>query len=356
MRQYFYKTPFLISIFTMVAILFSLCSIAIINSNAIKKILPILSNDYWIVDDLENNYKTIEKYANFFASLPQACTAGIILEDDAACALSSTDNRLDKIKLTEGTIFSSHDYAKKLDTVLLREDMKPLCHIMKGQPYYRYLGIDYKVIGFYKDLQKSSVCSYKYIFNLHSKSLNHTANWSVGFWDMGKEGEEFLSHNEIIINSKLTFYAADSENGMLFSDAIVSNLKLMIMLYIIVAITILLNVFMATRTWLRGKKKEIAIKKMVGASQFQICTWLIISFMSLILISFALGIAIVYLILKIINIWEISPSMVMMFGSQLEWIGIIYAFFIVFIIGLSIISLTLRRYFQNEIIEIVRGE
>lgn len=128
------------------------------------------------------------------------------------------------------------------------------------------------------------------------------------------------------------------------------------MLYIIVAITILLNVFMATRTWLRGKKKEIAIKKMVGASQFQICTWLIISFMSLILISFALGIAIVYLILKIINIWEISPSMVMMFGSQLEWIGIIYAFFIVFIIGLSIISLTLRRYFQNEIIEIVRGE
>lgn len=353
MRQYFYKTSFLLSIFIMVAVLFTLCGIAVVNGKRPNKILSVLSDDYLVVYDTEGKYKKISEYVDLFEGLQQSCTLGVKLEDDFGCALYSTDGRLSSLQMAEGRVFTKEDYEKGADVVLLREDLKSLCEIIGEKSYFHYLGATYEVIGFYKDYQKKSICSCKYIFNIASELLNQTQGWKIGFYDNGKESLKVL--DEALGSSGMRFFPLDTKKGNIYGNT-ASNMKLMLGFYIIVALMVLLNVYMATITWLKGRKKEIVIKKMVGASKVHIYKWLIFDFMSLILLSFFVGVAVVKFILVSINTWEISSSMVMMFGNRLEWLGILIAFIIVMVIGFTVIIVTLRKYLKHEIIEVVRSE
>lgn len=352
MRQYFHKSVFLIAIFTMVAILFSLCSIAFFKEKKVDKIAPVLSDDYGVIYNLKKKPINFETYINVLGDLAKSATIGIKF-DDSFCAMMSKDHRLDKLDLRTGRLFTEQDYEEKKNVVLVREDIKLLCQNLNGKLFYSYNGNEYEVIGTYKDLEETSVTSLKCIFNLGAKGLSDKANWKFGFYDAGIDSIHNLEQSQNITRSKLKFYSLQSEKGDVYSQ-VVSNMNLMLLLYIGVAAMILLNVFSATANWVNGKQKEITIRKLVGATRNDIKQWLIVNFMSLVVISFAIGLFFVKIILFIINTWSISSSMVMMFGNQLEWRGIILSFIILSVVGIMLITFMLKIQYKKEIVQTIR--
>ena len=72
--------------------------------------------------------------------------------------------------------------------------------------------------------------------------------------------------------------------------------------------------------------------------------------------TFVVGMAIVKIILIFLKRWEFSASMIAIFGTEMEWIGILLALIMILIIGLVIISVVVGRYLRKEIIQLVRQE
>lgn len=355
MRQYFYKSGFLLLIFTAVAVLFSLCSIAIMNQKQSEKILPFLSDNYLVVYDTGRKYMQMSDYADLMQKLDAEYTTGIIFENRSGCALYSATQAPEHLKITEGRYFTREDYEQHSDVVMLREDAKTLCEKRNGNYYYSYIGTEYKVIGWFQDIKRSSVSSIQCIFNIYSESLNKNESWEIAFLEMKELGMDTVSHCEEIADSGLEFYEMDSEKGNINSD-IASNVNMMIGLYLLVAIMVFLNVFMATKNWLRGKRKEIAVRKMAGATVFSIYWWLLFSFAGLVTIAFGISIFIVKLFLFLINAYPISSSMAMMFGDRMRFMGLLAAFIVIQVIGFFVISIGWRIYTKKQIIEVVRSE
>lgn len=355
MRQYFYKSGFLLLIFTAVAVLFSLCGIAIMNQKQSEKILPFLSENYLVVYDTGHKYTQISDYADLMKKLDTDYTAGILLENRYGCALYSVKQSPEHLKITEGRYFTQKDYKQHSDVVMLREDMETLCEKRNGNYYYSYLGTEYEVIGWFQDIKRSSVSSIQCIFNIYSESLSKTESWEIAFLDMGESGMDAVSHCEEVANSGLEFYPMDSDKGNVNSD-IVSNVNMMIGLYLLVAIMVFLNVFMATKNWLRGKRKEIAVRKMAGATAFSIYHWLLFSFLGLVTIAFAIGVLFVKLVLFLINSYPLSSSMALMFGDRMRLMGLLVAFLVIQFIGFLVITIGLHIYTKKEIIEVIRSE
>ncbi|SES77307.1 ABC transporter permease [[Clostridium] polysaccharolyticum] len=355
MRQYFHRTGLLFAIFIMVAMLFSLCSIAIVNNRHIEKILPILSEHYAVIQNSGNETIPLSKYRDAFEDMEKGYTSGVLFSDGHNRALYSSDKTLEKLPMASGRIFEKSDYVTKADVVLIREDMKTLCESREGKQYYRYNGAEFRVVGIYKDRKHSDITSAKCIFNLWSKSLGQFTEWSAGFFDTGEDSLQVLGNLKSFSKLELEYYSVQSEKGDVFSD-VVDNLKFMLMLYIGVAMLVFLNVFLATSNWLSGKQKEIAIRKMVGACKRQIYVWLTGSFLSLVILSVFIGALLVKLILVVINTWDISPSMVLMFGDSLSWSGIFVTLAMILGIGLLIILCTLKWQLEKEIIQVIRRE
>lgn len=350
MTQFFYKTGFLSAVFVTVAVIFSLCGTAVLHSRQKEKILPVLSEKYEIVYQLDGRDVEIKRFADICKKSEGTMTAGVRLSDETGCAVYSVDGRLDDLELEEGRVFTSDDYDKGADVILLRADMLPLCGMHQGKRVFHYLDSDYLVVGVYRDADYKSVTSSRYILNLYAESLQQSGRWKAGFLD-GADGKT----KQYFTDADMEMIPFSSDRGDVFGNE-VSNLKGMILLYLAAAMMILLNVFMAADVWLKGRKKEIAVRMMAGAARLQIGKWLTGNFMCLVCLCLLAATGFVRGILFVINTWDISPSMVMMFGDRMEWQGILAAAVLELLIGLAVILVELYRYFKREIIEIIRSE
>ena len=135
-----------------------------------------------------------------------------------------------------------------------------------------------------------------------------------------------------------------------------SSVKAAITLYSAVGIILVINIFSAIYIWLSGKKKEIVLRKMVGAKHYQIYWNIIKKFMLLVIGAFIVGTLVADLRLHARAQWEFSPSMIVMFGTQIEWQGVFLAFAVVIVIGFIVINIVLKRYLKKEMIQLIHAE
>lgn len=349
MRQHFYKAGFLISIFTMVFVLFSLCGIAAVNSIIPKKAFDCLSDSYVITyNDSENVPKTVEEYYKNITKNQISYIAGVKWDSIRSEAVYYNDDKLFDINLVSGRLFTKEDFDMQRNCLLVRKDVKNQCIKKNGTLFYRYKDTEYEVIGVYEDKMYRSVTSVKYIFNMKAKALADNNKWNFGFFDAGQRSEE-------CINKSLE-YTVFGSNAMKSENVIGSNVKFMILLYIAVALLVFLNVFSATVNWMRGKNKELAVRSLVGASPTRLYTWIFVNYLMHVSLSCILGMLLVKLFLVIINIIDVSPSLVMMFGNHFYLSGIVVAFLAVILIGSIVILYYILKRRRKEHIVLIRGD
>ncbi len=353
MRQFFYKSGLILVILTMVSVLFGLCGIAVVKQNNIYKPIPGMSSDYVIFYPQSDQPSNCGYYSGILRGISEYQVKGIKLQ--GGCAVDLGKSEYEGIKLLRGRLFSPEEYNSGANVVLVREDMLKLCRQENNQTWLYIHNADYLVVGVYSKGNINDRRSNKYLVNLYAKGIMDQAQGSYGFSDNGKESIAAFQTAGIFGNDKMACNKAKDETAKL-NQNMQSSINGAIAMYLSVSIVVLLNIFSAIYIWLRGRRKEIVLRKLAGAETWQIFWWIVREFMIFVLGTFVVGMAIVKIILIFLKRWEFSASMIAIFGTEMEWIGILLALIMILIIGLVIISVVVGRYLRKEIIQLVRQE
>ncbi len=345
MRQFFYRSGFVIAIEIMVSVLFILCANAMINEK--KTYLPIaeLDENYMLFFPSLEEKNTVEKIG---LKLPDNVRyAGLRFQKGAAVVLGNG------VPLEEGRTFTKEDRKTRANVLLLRRDNLPLCKKMGGKKYYSLQGTMYEVIGVYSDGERNDSRSNEYLVNLYAAGISGEDDWEYGFLDASEKEQRMFADS--LKKEGFTFAAGDRKKEY-FNRNVQTSTKAALAIYSAVAVIVFVNIFSAIAVWIRGRKKEIVIRKMVGAEKIQIFGWLVKDFMILDAISFGVGTVISGGLLAMLAKYEFSPSWIVVFGKRLEWGAIGIAVIPALIIGLVVISIQVWWYLRHEIIQIIRSE
>lgn len=345
MRRFFYRSGFMIAIEIMVSVLFILCANAMINER--KTYLPMagLDENYMLFFPSSTENNTVEKIR---LKLPEKIRyAGLRFEKGAAVACGVT------VLTEEGRSFTEKDRETKANVLLLREDNLPLCKTIDGKRYYPLRGTMYEVIGVYSDGERNDSRSNEYLVNLYAAGIEKEEDWEYGFLDAPEKVQKMFVSS--LIKDGYTFAAGDQRREY-FNRNVQTSTKAALAVYGAVAVIVFVNIFSAIAVWMRGRKKEIVIRKMAGAQKTQIFGWLVKDFMILEGISFAIGTAIAGGLLAVLAKYEFSPSWIVVFGKRLEPAAAGIAVIPVLLIGFAVISSKAWWYLRHEIIQIIRSE
>ncbi len=351
MRQLFYKSGLIIVILTMVSVLFGLCGIAVIRQKNIYKPIPGMSSDYVIFYPKNGQPSDCRYYSEILRQIGDYQMKGIKLQGGCAVDLGKSD--YEGIKLRQGRLFSPDEYDAGSNVVLVREDMLKLCRQENNQTWLHIYNTDYMVVGVYSKGNINDKRSNKYLVNLYAEGILDQAGGSYGFCDNGVES--IAAFRAVSENGKMIYNKAENETAKL-NQNMQSTVNGAIAMYLSVSIIVLLNIFSAIYIWLRGRRKEIVLRKLAGAEIWQIFWWVVREFMIFVLGTFVLGVAVIKIFLIFLARWEFSASMITIFGTEMEWMGILLALMAIFIIGFAIISVVVSRYLHKEIIQLVRQE
>jgi ABC-type antimicrobial peptide transport system permease subunit len=127
---------------------------------------------------------------------------------------------------------------------------------------------------------------------------------------------------------------------------VVSNSKSIIATVLLTMLLVLLNVFSSTYNWINGRRKEISIRKMVGATDREISRYIIKGYLLLVTISFIIG-----FIGSVIFIKVYHPPLT---GETVSPWVIVFNYIFVNVIGLMIITASLNSYYRKQIIQVLR--
>jgi len=337
----------------MVSVLFGLCGIAVVRQNNIYKPIPGMSSGYVVFYHRGGAVSECRIYSDILRKIRDYQVKGIKLQNGCAIDLGKSDQI--GIKLLQGRFFSPEEYDAGSNVVLVREDMLKLCHQENNQTWLHICNGDYLVVGVYSKGNINDRRSNKYLVNLYAKGIMDQREGSYGFCDNGEESITAFQKAGISENDEMIYNKAENETAKL-NQNMQSTVKGAIAMYLFVSIVVLLNIFSAVYIWLRGRRKEIVLRKLAGAQTCQIFWWVVREFMIFVLGTFALGMAVIKLFLVFLERWEFSASMTAIFGTEMEWMGILSALITILIIGFVIISVVAGRYLRKEIIQLIRQE
>lgn len=324
MRQFMHKSGLLFGVFIMVSIIFTLCGSAVEKKKEPKKVVPILSNEYSIIKNKDN--ENVSTYLDILEKKHDSIVNGIMFRSSLR-AISANEVKNIPVEKVSGRWFSESDIIQKTNTALVREDYLKLCDKRNQNYYYSYDGVSYEVIGTYRDLESSSVYSPKCLINLYAEGIQQL-QWNYGFMDTTEENyDDWYSY------MKKNGYSLEKATQSEYFASFGTNIDSMIMIFVAMLFMILLHSFSATSNWMEGRKKEVTIRRMVGANWRKIYTWMLKQYCICLLSSQIIGMMITKVILLINYRWNISYTFSAMFGTNLSWKSFLLNLVLYFIMG-----------------------
>lgn len=364
MKQYFYKAKLIILIYTMVAILFSLVGTATVRHvfNKEKRFNEL--SDYYTVGLISQNDedKKVLSINGLIKIFSDYCNNDFIFAREVlgvnGRAIYASNDNLFQLKLLSGRNFNKSDYERGTNTVIISDNILKKCKNENGHIWYQYGSKTYEVIGVFKGNKYQYVDTVNCYFNLAAANGENDIFLGQFIFD-----SKASSMNDLRIVKKeiikkypdivIDYASFNSDEYSNFTN-ILDNFDAMLSLLILTAILVIVNSFASCRNWLNGKKKEIAVRLMIGSNINQIYIWLIKSYLSLVAISFCIGLSLTFLFFAIYPMLPVASSVNLMFGEKLAWQGIIIGIALTLVTGLSIIVINVKNYTKREIIEIVR--
>lgn len=364
MKAFFYKSKLLILIYSTSAFLLTLSSAAIIKHfYSHQKPLSCLTDNYMvgIVKSYDIESEKNLKNKNLLAYLNYIKEDFIYIQkisNTQGQAILHSGRPDFELPLISGRLFTEEDFAKHTDTIIISNKLEKDCINRNNKTYYIHGNDYFEVIGIFKGLVGSDMQEPLYYINLQAESLQDNYAYGEYLLDaahhtqyINKGMEKYLLelNNNLIIKSE---FAINNNSKKLTN--IISNARQMISMLLISGALVLANSLSASSQWINGRKKEIAIRKLLGASDHTTNIWLIKQYSALICCSFFIGSLLAASIIKFSNKITAIPTIYLLFGHVLNIKITVIAFIILFIEGLTILFITLSSYTRKHIVNNVR--
>lgn len=272
-----------------------ICIIFIITSIFISSLLNSIENSVSFEKStygfLSKDYKTIsikeedEKYAN---SLKSDLKDYMIFKDITSnnCGVYINGDITCKIPLIEGRFFESYDYNKNEKNIVIGKGLRKRILNKNGENYIPYNNDLYKVIGIVGDEKVDKTYDFQLFYPIElDDNTDITGEYIL---DAEDNTENVLSDMKLL-NNNVQINEIVTNNEATMKSMIETSLYYSIKDKMEVILIIFLNIFIVTEFWIKGRKKEIAVRKMVGGKNFNIKIKVILELLFLSSISYFIG-------------------------------------------------------------------
>lgn len=251
-------------------------------------------------------------------------------------------------KVITGRSFNKKDFENKSNTILISEDVLNNTHKENGKTYYIVENKAYEVIGVYKkSLNKVNLDADYYYNMVASNNLQVHNDLISGLYQL-----DAAEQTDKIITSLSSFLTIEifGDNQMNnFFDKIEKTLStqaINVFPLFLVILMVLLNTFSITTNWIGRRKKEIAIRRLCGATKRDIQKMLFFEYLSITTISFLMGLILAYMISKV-SLW-------IFIGFNFSLTTLFISLTMTTAIGIVSSIILIKQYNNNEINNLMR--
>jgi ABC-type antimicrobial peptide transport system permease subunit len=225
--------------------------------------------------------------------------------------------------------------------------MKSKCSYRNDELIWEYGGNNYTVIGVFKGENKYGDRNADCYINYTAKSID-TSSFFNFYYEAGAHSREDMKRiSEAIKETNLDIFMEHTVLSRSDSSkyaVAASNVNSMTAMLAITALLVFINAVSVCIDWLDGRKKEIRVRKLVGATNKNVTGWLVKNLLLLTVIAMIFGIIFVNLFFIITPHLAVSDSVRMMFGRQINFQGLLIGIVCFIILSLGIEIITLRFY------------
>ena len=216
---------------------------------------------------------------------------------------------------------------------------KNLSNLIKERNNQKYVSIngeEYSVVGIMGYSNKDSIFDEKFYVNINPHILTDiNGKWIIdgeninGMYDIINSRAKIID-NDIKI-SLLSLDRAESSIANIFSNKIY-----LIIIFVLVVLTLLLNIINVTNNYIIKRKKEFGIRRVYGATKFKLYLKIIYDYQVMTIEGFILSQLIYFLIIKF-NKYPI------IFGEKLNFLSSIFSFLLLLLIGIIISIIPIKK-------------
>lgn len=202
-------------------------------------------------------------------------------------------------QLTEGRFFDEDDFNKGEKVTVIGKGLIDDIINKNGEDYYYIKNDYYKVIGVLGDEREETSYDYNIYLNLDYTAKKDNTNLKGDFIvDSGLNSKEMFNtikskyeekNIEVIENQEAIKTPASKMISEQYSYSVVNIIKVLVIL--------VFNTFLVTGYWIKNRKKEMGIKRAIGANKLSISLSILRELIVVSIISFAIGYSL-YLIIS----------------------------------------------------------
>ena len=362
MKSFFYKSKLLILIFCVAAFLMTLAS-----ASLTKLILEEPPN----IQGMSDNF-VIAEIKSINSSDSQKLSLKTMLnyvgvENQSFMFVKNylhgrsivyTSDYLFELNLLEGRTFTSEDFIEGRDVIIISEDIMSECEVKDNKLYFELESKPYEVIGIFEGDIGNMVDEIMYYVNMKSISYFNDDIQGIYYFDTKVNSSELfetIKQQLISVEPNIFIEYVEGVN----KDAskithILSNSKQMIGIIFIGGILIIMNAFSSSVIWIKGRKKEIGIRKMIGGQNYQIYKWIFIEYFKIVSFSFVIGIIPATILIQNSKLIESVPTVYYLFGNTIDIKYLFIAFCLLLGEGIIILLMAIKHFNKIVIRESLR--
>lgn len=358
MRHYLYRAKFLLILYILTAMLLNLGSMAYMKHLDDFKAFPQLTSEYAVgtITSGESNIKSRKLLMEATSKGKGDYLLAVQFAGIQGFAIYYTKSSCFSLSLKEGRLFRSDDFQQGKNTVLVNESTRRRCITKDGITYWNDGGSLFQVIGVYSDVDLYGDQSPDCFLNFCAKQLDD-AIFNSFLYDAGqrtipnlKVAKSFAENQSEWNSFRYAQIQSQAAEEFRISG---TSFTPMFMMLLLTAVLIVLNSVSAIQGWLMARKAEIAVRKMVGASNYSSCCWIGKNLVSLIMLAFGGGALLSKLILEIGLSLPTKESVQLMFGIQIQGDTFFYGFLGMLLLCSCTAAITLWHFQKSEIARIL---
>lgn len=254
-------------------------------------------------------------------------------------------------EIVEGRNFDDTDFTQRSKTIIINESMISKCTEGNGKKYFYFENEKYEVIGVFRNnlnnynfaLVRAADC----FINMTALADSQKSAFFMGtfYLDAGKHTPELYEKLENLIMEFEDYSIKKNpvgESGLSILKSVLQFRWPIFCSLIIATLLLSLNIYSATTYWIEGRRKEISIRRLTGATIYKVKILFLRDYVLLTTAGYLAGLIFSIIIMK----FRLIPY----FGdSTLEARSLIVSFVLSQLLGVFFAIFTLHKYFRHEI-------
>lgn len=196
----------------------------------------------------------------------------------------------DSPKMISGRFFEEDDFNKGEKCIVVGKDKASNIVNKDGEDMYFFEGDYYRVIGVIGDLKEKKLSDYQVFINLDSLLRKNNSYIEGNYKIDAKTNTNKVYDNVKLVCNENSIKVKETENENNFIKQYINGYVSDTVKYVLEIVCVLvINIFLIAKYWINSRRREIGIKRTLGATRLRISSRILFELLSISIVSYSLG-------------------------------------------------------------------